>query len=372
MNVLVLTPDRVGSTLLQKVITLTMQMYDYDKPVINLHELTNGIESYTSKKYNQEVLGKPNKFAWGYHQSLEEIVQLLSSADHYKVSRLAQYHILNRQDSLKDQLSFYEYINKNFYLISARRENLLEYALSWCIVPFTKSLNIFTHEEKISAFKELYKKKITIDQEVFRNYLDKYVNYLSWVDNHFAINSIFNYEKDVVDLESYVANLDIFPVNHQTVSWQDQYGISWKDWNTCHYLISDMSGFSASLPQNQSLLLENSGNTQRPLLSMNMNQLMTRPGLSVAHQEFLTANSTNYINAYRTIYDLVEDRTLIAGMPIKLQTLAEKALLIKNFAECLNTYNDWSNGSTVGKFLSIENLSSAALTELESYYKRQS
>jgi hypothetical protein len=302
---------------------------------------------------------------------LEEITRLLSSVDHYKVSRLAQYHILNRQDLLKDQLSFYQYINDNFFIISARRQNLFEHALSWCIAAFSKHLNVYDHQEKISVFKDLYQKKITINQEVFKNYLDKYVNYLGWVDNHFTINSIFNYEKDVVDLESYVSNLDIFPINHQPVSWKDQYGISWKDWNTCHYLISDMSGFSASLPQNQSLLLENSSTTQRPLLSMNINQLMTRPGLSVAHQEFLTTNSTNYINAYRTIYDLVDDRTLIAGMPIKLQTLAEKALLIKNFAECLDTYNNWSSGSSVGNFLSIENLSNAALTELESYYKRQ-
>ena len=133
----------------------------------------------------------------------------------------------------------------------------------------------------------------------------------------------FNYEKDVVDLESYVANLDIYPVGYKPVSWQDQYGISWKDWNTCHYLISDMSGFSTALPQDQKLLLENSNNVQRPLLSMNLNQLMTRPGLSLSHREFLNTNSTNYINAYRTIYDLVTDRTLIAGIPIKLQTLAD-------------------------------------------------
>ena len=371
MNVLILTPDRVGSSLLQKYITVTMQHYDYQHPVINLHELTNGIECYQSTKYNQQVLGKPDKSTWGYYQTLEEVTRLLSSVDHYKVSRLAQYHILNRQDLLKDQLSFYQYINDNFFIISARRQNLFEHALSWCIAAFSKHLNVYDHQEKISVFKDLYQKKITINQEVFKNYLDKYVNYLGWVDNHFTINSVFNYEKDVVDLESYVSNLDIFPINHQPVSWKDQYGISWKDWNTCHYLISDMSGFSTSLPQNQSLLLENSSTTQRPLLSMNMNQLMTRPGLSVAHQEFLTANSTNYINAYRTIYDLVNDRTLIAGMPIKLQTLAEKALLIKNFAECLDTYNNWSSGSSVGKFLSIENLSSAALTELESYYKRQ-
>jgi hypothetical protein len=368
MNVLILTPDRVGSSLLQKYITVTMQHYDYQRPVINLHELTNGIESYHSAKYNQQVLGKPEKSSWGYHQTLEEITRLLGSVEHYKVSRLAQYHILNRQDSLKDQLSFYQYINDNFFIISARRQNLFEHALSWCIAAFSKHLNVYDHQEKISVFKDLYQKKITIDQEVFKNYLDKYVNYLSWVDNHFTINSIFNYEKDVADLETYVANLDIYPVDHKPVSWQDQYGISWKDWNTCHYLISDMSGFSASLPHDQKLLLENSNSVQRPLLSMNLNQLMTRPGLSLSHQEFLTTNSTNYVNAYKTIYELVHDRTLIAGIPIKLQTLAEKALLVKNFKECLDTYNEWSNKSSIGKILSIEKLGNNALTELETWY----
>lgn len=369
MNIIILTPDRVGSSLLQKYITVTMQQYDYQRPVINLHELTNGIESYHSAKYNQQVLGKPKKSNWGYYQTLEEITKLLSSADHYKVSRLAQYHILNRQDLLKDQLSFYQYINDNFFIISARRQNLFEHALSWCIAAFSKHLNVYDHQEKISVFKDLYQRKITIDQEVFKNYLDKYVNYLKWTDNHFAINSIFNYEKDVIDLESYVDNLDIFPIDHRHVSWADHYGISWKDWNACHYLISDMSGFSTAVPQ--TLLLENSNTVYRPLLSMNMNQLMIRPGLSVAHQEFLTTHSTNYLNTYKTIYNLVDDRTLIAGMPIKLQTLAEKALLVKNFKECLDTYNDWSNESSIGKFLSLEKLGNTALTELETWYNHK-
>ena len=368
MNVIILTPDRVGSSLLQKYITVTMQHYDYHHPVINLHELTNGIESYHSTTYNQQLLGKPEKASWGYYQTLEEITRLLSSVDHYKVSRLAQYHILNRQDALNDQLSFYQYVNDNFFVISARRQNLFEHALSWCITAFSKHLNVYDHQEKINVFKDLYQRKITVDQEVFKNYLDKYVNYLSWVDNHFAINSIFNYEKDVGDLESYVSNLDIFPINQQPMSWKDQYGISWKDWNTCHYLISDMSGFSSQPLQDHRLLLKNSNNVQRPLLSMNMNQLMTRPGLNVSHQEFLTSNSTNYLNTYKTISHLVNNRTLIAGIPIKLQTLAEKALLIKNFKECLDTYNEWSNTSSVGKFLSIENLGNNALIELETWY----
>lgn len=60
MNVLILTPDRVGSTLLQRLITIYMAAHDYDKPVINLHELSNGLMKYYSPTFNQEVLGKPN------------------------------------------------------------------------------------------------------------------------------------------------------------------------------------------------------------------------------------------------------------------------------------------------------------------------
>ena len=48
MNVLILTPDGVGSTLLQRVLTISMQLHEFDRPVINLHELTNGLEKYYS------------------------------------------------------------------------------------------------------------------------------------------------------------------------------------------------------------------------------------------------------------------------------------------------------------------------------------
>ena len=56
MNVLILTPDAVGSTLLQRLITIYMQFHSYDRPVINLHELTNGLVKYHNEKFNQEVL----------------------------------------------------------------------------------------------------------------------------------------------------------------------------------------------------------------------------------------------------------------------------------------------------------------------------
>lgn len=56
MNVLILTPDRVGSTLLQRLITVYMLGNSFDRPVINLHELTNGIMRYYSPVFMQKEL----------------------------------------------------------------------------------------------------------------------------------------------------------------------------------------------------------------------------------------------------------------------------------------------------------------------------
>ena len=96
MNVLLLTPDRVGSTLLQRTLTIYMLRRGFDKPIINLHELTNGLSKYYNTTLNQEVLGKPKGIEWGYYQKLEEIIDLLKSVEHYKTSRLAHYDIKNR------------------------------------------------------------------------------------------------------------------------------------------------------------------------------------------------------------------------------------------------------------------------------------
>lgn len=359
MNILVLTPDRVGSTLLQKYITVVMQNYNYGKPVINLHELTNGLERYYSEKFQQSVLGKPPFETWGYYQNLKEVVDLLSTTDHYNVSRLAQYHLINRKDSLSDQLSFYRYLNDNFFIISARRENLFEHAMSWCIVGFTKRLNHFFHKDKIEFTKPLYEKGITIDQTVFENYLDKYIKYLNWVDSHFTINAVYNYEENSKDLEKYVNNLDIFPAGVQPQSWQQLYGIAWNDWNRCHYLMSDMSGMS---------LLDGKSNVK--LLTHDKTiDLHPSTALSISDKTFLDTNMEGYKRVDHKIQKMAwEDRSLVLGIPIKLQTLAEKYMLVKNFEECLTTYNNWSLKNNIGKQYSLDELSRTAYEEIKTWY----
>ena len=141
MNVLILTPDAVGSTLLQRMLTIYMQFHDFGRPVINLHELTNGLARYYSPEFNQELVSKHALKTWGYHQSLEQVVEMLSSVDHYKTSRLAHYHLVRRGDSVEEQIPFYNYLNENFFVIACRRANVFEHALSMTLSTVTKKLN---------------------------------------------------------------------------------------------------------------------------------------------------------------------------------------------------------------------------------------
>ena len=334
MNVVILTPDRVGSTLLQRVLTIYMQLYQFDQPVVNLHELTNGVMSYWSHTFNREMLCKPE--SWGYHQTLAQVVELLEQCNHYKTTRLAHYHIRRRQDSVADQLPFYQYINDNFFVISARRSNLLEHALSWVISLHSKKLNVYSAQEKFATFGELYQRQIRVDQESIVKYLDDYKLYLEWCDRHFQVQSYFNYERDIVNLEQYVLGLRIFP--HQQITWQNSFGQSWHDYNRCHYLTSDLSGLGRRLEQPQLTYQPGTAVTVRDVYN----------NLSVQDQQFMQQQGMNYVQTQQRIDELVRNKVLVTGVPIKLQTMLEKRLLIENFDQVVVWYNQWVSDNQLG------------------------
>jgi len=370
MNILILTPDRVGSTLLQRLITIAMSAHDYGKPVINLHELTNGLESYYSTVFNQQVLGKPDNRPWGYYQTLDEIISLLDSADHYKTSRLAKYHLTNRKDDKKDCFSFYQYLNENFYIISCRRNQLFEHALSWMIHAESKTLNVYSHKEKISKFSKIYENKIYVEPLNLEKYLDQYKEYLQWVDDHFYVNRYFTYDKDLFNIENFINELPIFPESNR--GWKDTYGISWNDWNKCHYLLSDLTGFSTQLA------LENSINPKLlPYELPSSAAIVTKNNYSVTqlnqqNQQFVNEHMTKYLKTYQTIQQLKKEKVLVTSIPIKLQTLLEKCLLIKNFDETLATYNNWVIKNKFGNLVDIDQLKQPMKEELEKYYGNNS
>lgn len=390
MNVLILTPDRVGSTLLQRLTTIYMLRRGFDKPVINLHELTNGLEKYYNKTMNQEVLGKPNQTNWGYFQSLEEITNLLKSVDHYKTSRLAHYHIIRRQDTVDSQIKFYEYLNENFFIISCRRENLFEHALSWAISGHSKKLNVYNATEKIDIFHKIYKNGITIEQPVIEKYLRDYQNYIIWTEQNFNVQSYFNYDTDVLDIEKYILNLD-FMQGHQDNTWEDMFGQDFNSYNACHRLLPNLVLSSNQSVEEQRLIsdpiselmwnkfkgtdwpeFDNANIDQLPIVVkkeitdvVNTQKIALPQVIHTTREiaEFLDTNLPIYRNTSMQLESLITDGFLVTSIPIKLQSLREKKDIVKNFDQCIVWYNEWVDKNQFGNKYSESTLNEISKQE---------
>jgi hypothetical protein len=373
MNVLIITPDAVGSTLLQRLITIYMQFHDFDKPVINLHELTNGIEKYYSPEFGREIVSKSRVKNWGYYQSLEDVVKILSEVDHYKTSRLAQYHIKNRNDPINQQIPFYRYLDENFFVIACRRHNIFEHALSMAINNITKKLNVYNHNEKINAFIDMYLEPIQIDEQVFVNQLESYQNYLAWSTNHFNISSFFHYDQNLENIEKYIFDLPIWPRGQPRVTWKEKFGIDFNDWNRCHHIPSDLSIINQMDSQDRGLITQQA--PQDPVGFYQENALPEWPAVHCIEdlhtlpdtiktlwqemqnsaadrniaclqpelaQKFMQQNLQGYQNAESAIARMQELDIIVSPPPIKKQTLQEKIAMVRNADRCLDIFNDWA------------------------------
>lgn len=339
MNVLILTPDGVGSTLLQRTLTVQMILSDFDKQVINLHELSNGLISYYSYELQSMVLGKVSTVDKtqpfiGYSQTLPEIVRLLESVDHYKTSRLAHYHIVRRNDNEVDQKMFYEYLNSNFFIISAKRRNLLDYGLSWILRNIHKKLNVYTIEDKINSFYNLYKESFSVDTDILLTHLNDYKKYIDWT-SAFDVSSNFYYEDHVAQLEEYILALPIFS-GRQKNTWANTYNITFNDYNKCHKTLSDIGAIALDKNTDIKLLnVDKEKQTEKDLGKIILNHLPE------THQTFFAKHESNYKKANASIGHMVKLGLITTTIPIKKHTFAEKKYLIKNFDECLDVYNNW-------------------------------
>jgi hypothetical protein len=387
MNVLILTPDRVGSTLLQRLITVYMLRKGFDQTVVNLHELSNGLVKYFNEFLGQEMLGKPKDKSWGYWQSLPEVIDLLESVNHYKTSRLAHYHLLARQDSIADQLKFYQYLNENFYVISCRRQNLFEHALSWEIKGHSKHLNVYSPQQKIDVFDAIYRNKISVSKQSFEHYLNRYVAYTKWVETHFNVQSYFDYDHDMNNIESYILNLD-FMSDCKNNSWKDMFGQDFESWNACHRMLPNLLlnppaeatheiSFSTRIQSEsrwnslkgpdwpekiQDFVPENLPVAIRNEITELMN-IVTVP-VSQDQHKFLSNNLSAYQQSQSTIQQLQEHGLLVTGVPIKLQSLHEKQNLIKNFDQSVEWYNNWATANGY-ELYSIDQLNKISIAEEE-------
>jgi hypothetical protein len=348
-----------------------MQFHDFGRPVINMHELTNGLAKYYSPEFGCEVVSKKTLQTWGYHQNLQQVVEMLASVDHYKTSRLAHYHIRRRGDTMEQQAPFYRYLNDNFYVIACRRANVFEHALSMTLNTITKKLNVYDVYEKIDTFYEIHKSGVTLDPVVFERQLDAYKLYVDWSEQHFDIASYFNYEQDIPRLEQYILDLPVFSSQSDRVTWDQNFGISFNDWNKMHYARSDLNHLSLEKPDNlKKAILEQTNIvhhyqqhapehwpavqslydiTNLPLDLQNqfaqsiISQKGILPMLPKSQQQTLLPFIHGYNQAQHTIQQMIDLGIIINGPPIKKQTLSDKQKTIRNFDQLIEIYNNWAN-----------------------------
>jgi hypothetical protein len=269
---------------------------------------------------------------------------------------------------------------------------LFEHALSWVIQSHSKKLNVYSAGEKINSYSDIYKHGLTATQEGLNKYLTQYLDYTKWVDNHFNVQSYFNYDKDLSNIEQYILGLD-FMREHTENTWKDMFGQSWEDWNTCHRMLPNLqllpppeSESTVNLPLNttndhNSINSDHWKKISGPDWPVDLLQLGSAP-LAIQNEiteifdlttetfavtekdwNFLKVQMPAYSRTLGELTNLVDNKILVRGIPIKLQSLQEKKHIIKNFDQCIEWYNQWVTANNYGKLYTIDELDSLARTE---------
>ena len=303
MNFLVLTPDGVGSTYLQRA--LTVYLNASGKEYYNSHELLNGLELDNNKNLY--------KVMKGYRQSLQEICQLLDSNEGNIISRLAQYHVENRsngkmptppkgvpqrpvsvdilqRNSKEDYIPFYKKCNTAFDKILYCIRDPFEYSLSWGIRNITGKFNVYSMKERIETHGQ--DESYDIDLDFMNSKLHQYNRYLYWVKDNFPNAVTVSYDDLHNDIDLVLSN-----VTELDYYIKDDWGISLQEYSI---LLYKMSQYYPSCMEYSDKLIR--------------------------YQQKLVDENKLYKD----------------GMPIKMNTLEDKQGKVSNFLGCLESYNKFA------------------------------
>jgi hypothetical protein len=302
MNYLVLTPDGVGSTYLQRA--LTVYLNSSGRNYYNTHELLNGLVLDSNNNLYKKMMG--------YRQSIEEIVKLIEKNEGNIVSRLAQYHvearlagewvdkgfipqsnIFQERNKHEDYTEFYDTCRNSYDKLIYCTRDPFEYALSWCIRSMTGKLNVYSIKERVETHNE--DSSYDIDLEFFLSKLDQYKRYIYWVKDNFPNAVEVQYDDIHQDIDTVLSN-----ISGKDYRMFDTWGVSLQDYSTMLYKVSKVYNknvhYSDNLLEYQSLLV-----SQKKLFR--------------------------------------------SGIPIKMNTLRDKSKSVTNFISSLDTYNKWATSS---------------------------
>ena len=80
-------------------------------------------------------------------------------------------------------------------------------------------------------------------------------------------------------------------------------------------------------------------------------------------QLVLEKNIKSYIDTASQLQILVKKGFLVTPIPLKLQSLKEKKLIVKNYNECIDWYNEWVKENNFGKLYTKEELDIIMIAE---------
>jgi hypothetical protein len=169
------------------------------------------------------------------------------------------------------------------------------------------------------------------------------------------------------NLEQYILDLD-FMKGSSNNSWQDMFGQGFNQWNACHRILPNLPLHSRQGPHaftvyNEAAKLKWSqlkgsdwpsfemADSISTLPTVIQKEIKEQFELTALKQTFnIDAVTYNFLNTHITAYkettnqisSLVKHGLLVTGVPIKLQSFKEKQMLINNFHQCVDWYNEWA------------------------------
>jgi len=314
-NYLVLTPDGMGSTYLQRLLTVYLNLAGYD--YTNTHELLNGLDLING--------GLQKNFNRGYDQSVDEITGLLLKNKNNLVSRIANYHVKYRlRKRTENYLDLYKTCGTVFEERIMCIRDPFEYALSWGIRNLSKTLNVYSIRERIAIHPE--GKIYDIDPDYFVQKLKEYSDYMYWCEDNFKITQVINYtdlHADPDPVLQKITGLDF--------TFEELAGINIVDRNRILY--------------NTSVYIQ------------------TKDKKLVPHKDQVV----KYLKLNKYIQSLIETKKLISNIPIKMNTLDDKYKKVKNFESLVDTYNNWAINRNDVETVNWEKINTCIIKENKIY-----
>lgn len=215
MNYLVLTNDGIGSSYLQRSLTLYLNSAGIE--YWNTHELLNGVACNNGNIYKQ---WRDNNFEL---QPVNEIITCLNESTNNIVSRVGLHWAHERNDIS----TLYPVLRSKYNKILMCKRDPFEYALSWAIRSSEGIGNLYRVDKKRSL-----SLNYDVDMDFFKTKLEEYHKYIYWTMDNFNAQEV-NYNDLQINIDNMMQK--ITGLDHNV---EDKFGISLQNYSRVRYLAS--------------------------------------------------------------------------------------------------------------------------------------